>query len=387
MQQIGVGAPQQKRQLELLPRDAPQFLRAVKRQTMPAPTRLIGPIHDGIGGDANPIRIALVKGAQPRESFPQRVLDAAALAASSVQRGRVENDSHKGEVGSILIRLGQQMWGTRVAVKIKKEPREYIGRRGLSNVQFPTADFQLLKTMQFLTRVLIVLAVLGGLGYGSYAFGKYILSARLFGPQGNAATTTASAGTLQNPSTPDAEVVPAPQKDSDDDDSPAVAAKPSATPDARVEITPADDDDDNGSARDSSGNGADPTPRPRRRRRRARPTPRPQSRPEPRESAAAEPQIAAPPAREQNVEPPSNNDAGNGSNDDSGAETPRRSDPVPAPTRRRERRTVPIPEPRNTTPRDPAPRIQPERRRESSPVPVPEGAQGGGNSSPVPVPG
>ncbi len=36
--------------------------------------------------------------------------------------------------------------------------------------------------MQFITRVLIVLGVLAGLGYGSYAFGKYVLSARLFGP-------------------------------------------------------------------------------------------------------------------------------------------------------------------------------------------------------------
>ena len=248
--------------------------------------------------------------------------------------------------------------------------------------------------MQFLTRVLIVLAVLGGLGYGSYAFGKYILSARLFGPQTKTATTTASAGTLQEPSTPDVEIVPAQQPTkSDAGDAPKVDAQPTPTSGARVEITPADNGNDSGVGRDSTDNRPDSTPRPRRRRHRVRATPRPETR----ESSVETPQVQAPPARTQNVDPPARDNSSSDSNSNSGnnnssndtpraeiprVETPRRSDPVP--TRRRERRTVPIPEPRNETPREAAPRI--ERRRESSPVPVPEGARGG-NSSPVPIPG
>lgn len=35
--------------------------------------------------------------------------------------------------------------------------------------------------MRFLTRAVFVLALLGGLGYGSYAFGRYVLSDKLFG--------------------------------------------------------------------------------------------------------------------------------------------------------------------------------------------------------------
>ena len=260
--------------------------------------------------------------------------------------------------------------------------------------------------MQFITRVLIVLAVLGGLGYGSYAFGKYILSARLFGPQSKTATTTASTGTLQNPSAADVEIVPAPQKTvkSAASDAPEIADS-TATPDENVEATPSDADNNSGSTRDLTRNRPDPTPRPRRRRR--RPTPRP----EPRERPTAAPQIQAPPARTQNVDPSardnsssdSNSSNDNSSNDNSSndtprierprveaprVDTPRRDDPVPSPTRRRrERRTDVAPETRSETPREAAPRIQPERRRDTSPVPVPEGARGGGNSSPIPVPG
>lgn len=35
--------------------------------------------------------------------------------------------------------------------------------------------------MRFLSRAVFVLALLGGLGYGSYAFGRYVLSSKLFG--------------------------------------------------------------------------------------------------------------------------------------------------------------------------------------------------------------
>jgi hypothetical protein len=35
--------------------------------------------------------------------------------------------------------------------------------------------------MRFLSRLVMVLALLGGLAYGSYALGRYVLSTRLFG--------------------------------------------------------------------------------------------------------------------------------------------------------------------------------------------------------------
>ena len=257
--------------------------------------------------------------------------------------------------------------------------------------------------MQFITRLLIVLAVLGGLGYGSYAFGKYVLSARLFGPQGANSVTAASAGTaLQEP--PEVEVVPAPQPTAQDDDveTSANVARPTATPDARVEIVPSQNDDSGSSAnrptRSRTDARAEPTPRPRRRRR-ARPTPRPTSRPRVRPTRA--PVITAPPARTQNVDPPSSQNSSNSDSTPSRPreqapriETPRRNDPEPAPTRRRrERRTNPETQPRDTTPNveAPRPRPAPERRRESvpgtSPIPVPEGAPRGGGDSPIPVPG
>ena len=39
-----------------------------------------------------------------------------------------------------------------------------------------------LYSMRFLSRLVMVLALLGGLAYGSYALGRYVLSTRLFGP-------------------------------------------------------------------------------------------------------------------------------------------------------------------------------------------------------------
>ena len=234
--------------------------------------------------------------------------------------------------------------------------------------------------MQFITRVLIVLGVLGGLGYGSYAFGKYVLSARLFGPQTGAKTTTAAAGSTGDPS--DVEVVPLVQPTPKPDiaESPVVVAQPSATPEARTETTPSEGiGDDSRSTRNSTRKRPEPTRRPRRRRR-PRPTSRPQTRVE-RPRATDPPPAQAPPARTQNVDPPArNNDS---DNDTPRVETPRE----PAPRRERERRTVPRVEPRVERPREPAPRLEQPRRREASPVPVPEGARGGGNSSPIPVPG
>ena len=233
--------------------------------------------------------------------------------------------------------------------------------------------------MQFFTRVLIVLAVLGGLGYGSYAFGKYVLSARLFGPQkGAQTTTTASVGSDSSRNPEDVEIVPAPRPTRNSEDTESVPiVMPSATPGERTEVVPSSRDD-RGSTRDSNANRPEPTRRPRRRRR-ARPTPRPEPRRESRPPVTSP--VEPPPTRSQNVDPPV---SGNSGNDTPNVETPRRSDPVPAPTRRRERRTDVAPAPRVETPREEAPRIR-EPRRDTSPVPVPEGARGG--SSPIPIPG
>ena len=246
--------------------------------------------------------------------------------------------------------------------------------------------------MQFITRVLVVLAVLAGLGYGSYAFGKYVLSARLFGPQSSNSVTTATTGALQ---TPEVEVLPAPQPTENSDNSgiaPTRAPRAVATPDQRVEIIPSQSDDNSDNNNSSAGDTPRerPTRRPRRKRR-ARPTPRPTQR----QSTTPQSPISAPPARAQNVDPPAsdNNNSANNPAPRVDIPTPRDNNPAPAPTRReRERRTVPnVETPRTETPRrEPrtAPtRPAPTRRRESSPVPVPEGSLGGRSESPVPMPG
>lgn len=262
--------------------------------------------------------------------------------------------------------------------------------------------------MQFITRMLIVLGVLGGLGYGSYAFGKYVLSARLFGPQ-RTHSTSATTGTLQAPPQVDVEVLPSPQATDNGNDSevaaPTRAPQPAATPDARSEFTPDNSSTDNSRANDNSNN-SDNTPRERptkrpRRKRRVRPTRRPgQSE----RATAPAPQAQTPPTRTENLAPPSRSDAnndGNGNansdagNNNASNDTPRNdaprvdiprprdnaSDPTPPRRRERERRTAP-----DVQPRADAPRV-PTRRRESSPVPMPEGAQGDRSESPVPMPG
>ena len=221
--------------------------------------------------------------------------------------------------------------------------------------------------MQFLTRLLIVIGVLAGLGYGSYAFGKYVLSARLFGPQSGKSAATAKAGALQ---TPEVEVLPAPQPTTSgagDDNGvpPTREPRTAATPDERVEISPlqSDANNDNGSASDN------PRPRPTRRprrKRRPRPTPRPtqnQSVPD------AQSPVTAPPARTQNVDPPADNNAGNNwqrrraARRNPPAPRDNRDTPAPAPTRRRERRIVP----EAATPNVETPRTAP--RREARPAP------------------
>ena len=240
--------------------------------------------------------------------------------------------------------------------------------------------------MQFITRMLIVLGVLAGLGFGSYAFGKYVLSARLFGPQKKSATAK---GSLQSPSNVDVEVVPAPQpkadSKADSDNSSDASPTSEPTPAERSQSTPSTDNGDNGGSNASNNGNSDDTTRQRpkrRKKRRSRERSTETARKREATTTQTTPSVQAPPAREQNVDPPSSNDNGNDAprilvpRD----ETPRNDNPVPSPTRReRERRTVPKLEPRTDT--------APPRRRESSPVPVPEGALGGRNESPVPVPG
>ena len=72
--------------------------------------------------------------------------------------------------------------------------------------------------MKFLSRLLAVFAVLGGLGYGSYAFGKYVLSAKLFGPQGQNIRPKNAA--LETPGNVEVEILPA--EDGADDTQPRI---------------------------------------------------------------------------------------------------------------------------------------------------------------------
>ena len=91
VQQVGVLAPQKPRKFELLPRDPPQFLRAVKRQTPPLPMRVRNQIGRRIGGHTDQILVGLVERAQRGKGVEKRVLNAAHFA---VERGRVEDDFH-----------------------------------------------------------------------------------------------------------------------------------------------------------------------------------------------------------------------------------------------------------------------------------------------------
>ncbi|MBW3636752.1 MAG: hypothetical protein KY445_09865, partial [Armatimonadetes bacterium] len=88
--------------------------------------------------------------------------------------------------------------------------------------------------MQFLSRGLFTIALLGGLAFGSYAFGRYVLSSHLFGPKG--------AGLKQNIQNSDDVPAPLPKVS-------IAPAKPETAPsksNARVdvEILPADPEDD-----------------------------------------------------------------------------------------------------------------------------------------------
>lgn len=250
--------------------------------------------------------------------------------------------------------------------------------------------------MQFLTRMLIVLGVLGALGYGSYAFGKYVLSARLFGPQnGSKTAVTASTGTtLEVPPPVKVEVLPADPTPVQSSETPTETARPTATPvDSRVEIVP---NSGNNSGTDSGNNTngnsdrprrtitQEPTPRPRRKRRPRR-TPRPR--------ATSAPRSEAPPARVENARSSDNGDGGGTSSSDNQmpdtAPAPRisprdNSDNSTPPRRIREPRADIKPRVEPAPRIEPAPRLRP--RREESPVPVPEGARRGGDS-PVPMPG
>ncbi len=50
--------------------------------------------------------------------------------------------------------------------------------------------------MKFLSRLLVVLCVLGGLGYGSYVFGRYVLSKHLFGALHKQSVSTVASASI-----------------------------------------------------------------------------------------------------------------------------------------------------------------------------------------------
>ena len=279
--------------------------------------------------------------------------------------------------------------------------------------------------MKFLSRLLLVFGVVAGLGYGSYAFGKYVLSAHLFGPQG--ANLKAKAGT---PAV-DVEVLPStnapkpkpavdeapdpiitPRRDSASTNTPVASISPdesdsdvdesdsnrSASSDSNEGISDTNDDSETSSpstTRRSRVEASEREERPRVRRRRVRraetqPTPRPSRR----RVTRVESRVDETPARRTNRD-----------EDDS----PRVERDVPAPqieasrvepdaeveprrvrrrvepreeaveTPRRIRRRVEPREETNDAPRPTRRRVEP---REESPVPVPEGGD-----SPVPVAG
>lgn len=237
--------------------------------------------------------------------------------------------------------------------------------------------------MRLLSRALFTLALLGGLAFGSYSFGKYVLSAHLFGPKGaslkkNLEVTTAlpptSPKTVVLPTSPplssaksaarvDVEVLPANSEDGTqnsadlppltalESDRPAPTRRETPTPQPTIRPTIAPDIPDSNTDNSLSAPSED---RPRRRTRRRRSTTSDETTPRRRRTrrsttstreAATRQDIAA---------------TGNATGND-----------TPRPTRRRERV-------RDTTPSAPA------RRFETSPIPQPEGNSGG--DSPVPIP-
>jgi hypothetical protein len=278
--------------------------------------------------------------------------------------------------------------------------------------------------MRIFSRVFFTLALLGGLAYGSYAFGAYVLSSRLFGNKGSKLNQNfgesplprAGSGKVASGASASVEILP-------ENGQPGVSRPATSRVSASDTLTDrSNQSGDDGSLRGASDSLETPsyrsdadssrtrrtrssassdtsTERPRRKRkRRPRPTPAPQistPREEPvrrDEAPEAEERIDAdvvirgdgdsnfspredPAPSAERIEPRRETVRDNSSAE----ERPRRRRRVreraeePAPRIRERVRTRERIEPRRETP----------SRREESPVPVPES---GGSESPVPIP-
>lgn len=348
---------------------------------------------------------------QREKSLPQRVLDA---APSSVKRGGIEGDFH-GVRGT-----GNPTFILATVTRQRTESRDFWGKStSAKRAAFRDLGAALaLMVMRLLLRAFFTLTLLGGLAFGSYAFGKYVLSSRLFGNKGsnlnrNFGESTlapvargsknrgAQSGGAQTASA-SVEILPesgAVRPANNDDD-----AVPTATP--RVEAIQNGGNESTvsgfGSTLTPRSNTSDSTPeRPRRRRRRrTRPTPAPQTATaieEPVRQTNSEPEVTIrdDSSVDTSQNAPATQEAPRVERTEPSRETPRDTsndgDTPRAETPRRRRRTrtrveTSAPRVRERTRVEPR-REAPARRIEESPVPRPEGGGGGGGGeSPVPVP-
>lgn len=281
--------------------------------------------------------------------------------------------------------------------------------------------------MRLLSRVLFTFALLGGLAYGSYAFGKYVLSSHLFGPQGASlkknfegtqAVVTRPQKTVTGAPRADIEVLPA---DADDSGAPPLSSlernrsassrssqsngsnrgdnsdTPAPTPSATQESSPgnpfaikpvggaqgdATSRERPGLSEDNGTRSDDPNrQRRRRRRRRARTAQTDSMTQTTRQNSASNGDGS--PARSEAAPTVLNDDPGDAPTpptETRAASGDNNSDD--APIRRRRERV-------RSNSGESAPRIErstsrPARRLDTSPIPRPEGESGG--DSPVPIP-
>lgn len=272
--------------------------------------------------------------------------------------------------------------------------------------------------MRLISRLLLVAVLLGGLTYGSYAFGKHVLSSALFSPRSGSmqpSTVGVQNGSGSNVfrsgdvrGEPRAEIDILPPGQGGDEPEPSLSAVRRSA-ERSGSVTPNFESDDAATrsqiadslttnrdeARQSDEPTEEPTRRPRKRRKRPVETTAETSPPAPpRRSAQAtepSPSRADVPARALNSEEPSSS-GDRGSEGTSSLARPvpvesTPSEPAPEPERTIRRRERVRREPAITPSRPAAAAAAqpPARERMESPIPRPEGDTGGG--SPVPLPG
>lgn len=279
--------------------------------------------------------------------------------------------------------------------------------------------------MKFFSRIMMVVALLAVLAYGSFAFGKYVLSAKLFGDDANSSslrtvsrsTTEASAVTRQTgwkgtkprvevkvlpaeesggsaslPAFADEDGFKKPSRSEDREEKEAAPrrsqreAKPDPTPAARLGKR----EFDNGSAEYSLGNDNDDEPRRTRRRRRTRKKSDSESKPARSESDSARSTVSS-----TSSENNSNGDSASSSVSTSSSSRERNSDSDSRESTRSESSQRESSRSEGTRSESSRNRESSRPRRErsrrdtsSSPIPRPEGlnSSGGDSASISPVP-